>query len=136
MDIVPILGAGATIISVTLALVGFIMTQARSTRDAWQAADRALAEGEAKARHTLSSTLQTAVSKLEGEIDRLKREAYRREEAQQLETRLGTSLSRLEAKLDRHGEQMAQLVVLDASVKHCTEQMAQLTTRLNAQAQR
>ena len=102
MDIVPILGAGATIISVTLALVGFIMTQARSTRDAWQAADRALSEGEAKARHTLANTLQAAVSKLEAEIDRLFLERF---DCSEEKYRMAKAIAGLQEPILRRGSQ-------------------------------
>jgi hypothetical protein len=128
--------ASATSASVVaiLAILGFVLAQAKSLRELIAAGDKAMAEAESKARHGFANAVTAAQMELRRDVEMLKREAFLKTEARDLEQRLGTLLGRIEAKVDRQGEQLGALMALETSIRMCSEQIKGVMGRLDQRA--
>ena len=69
-----------------------------------------------RGRHDLRNTVQNSFTKVETDLDRLKREAVRREDMSAIETRLTAMLAKMETKLDKMGEHLSDYKALEKQV--------------------
>ncbi len=111
--------------------VGFILAQSANLRRVIECGDQAVRDVESKARHVLAAATQRVADDLRRDVESLKREAYRKEEAREMEQRITAAFARVEGKLDRQGEQIGHLLALDAAMRACNAQMASLVQRLD-----
>lgn len=129
MDLATLAGLGS-LLTAALGAIGFFLAQGANLRKLIESGDQAVRDGESKARHALASACQRADDEMRRDVEQLKRESYRRDEAREMEGRIMTAVSRFEAKLDRQGEQIAHLLALDGSLKACSEQVRELMAKL------
>lgn len=88
-------------------------------------------ESESKQRHTMASSLQLMLAKQEGELRDLQRTTVRHEQMDALEIRLNVSLSKLEIKVDRLGEQMQEIIAIRTKLEAVLNMMSRINDRLD-----
>ena len=129
MDLAALAGFGS-LVTAALGAIGFFLAQGANLRKLIESGDHAVREGESKARHMLAGASQKVADELRRDVEQLKRESYRREEARDMEGRITQVVLRVEGKVDRQGEQIAHLLALDGNLKACGEQVRELMGRL------
>ena len=82
-----------------------------------------------RGRHDLRNAVHTSFTKVETDIDRLKREAVRREDMSAIETRLTAMLQKVETKLDKMGEQINGYTSLEKQVGNLERHMNDVARR-------
>jgi cell division protein FtsX len=116
-------GSVASLISVAITLLltlfgafRFVTAMADTLRkeiDAAKENSRLIAEkgdeAEARHRHAMANQLQQLVGKMDADIRQLQRETVRQEQLNSLESRIGNSLGKIEAKVDKFSEMAAEL---------------------------
>lgn len=140
-EVTTLIGALAGIVTVVLALLGYVSSQSKALRETIMSGDKAsvveaarLCDGEGKQRHSMANVMQTQVVQVRNDVETLKREAVRRDDLNALDVRWGQSLSRLESKLDRQAEQLTELAALKATMASCTERLGEVMKRLDTRA--
>jgi hypothetical protein len=129
MDLATLAGLGS-LLTASLGAIGFFLAQGANLRKLIESGDEAVREGESKARHTLAVACQRSADDLRRDVETLKRETFRREEAREMEGRITTQMARIETKVDRHTDQMAEMMSLKGSLNACIEQVKELAGRL------
>lgn len=129
MDLATLAGIGS-LVTAAFGAIGFFIAQSANLRKLIEAGDRAVRDGEAKARHALAATAQRASDELRRDVEALKRDSFRRDEAREMETRLSATMIRIETKVDRHTDQMGEMMSLKGSLSACIEQVRELAGRL------
>lgn len=109
-------------VSVT-ALIGFFTTRAAHVRALIDQVVGQSSAAEAASREALASLLRDADNKLSIEVEALKRDIFRRQDAEHMETRISDGMKALSAKVDLQGDRVSQLLSLDGSMKATAEQM-------------
>lgn len=115
-----------------IGVIGYFTARDANLRKAIEEGDDEVRTSQQAARHAAQNVVQGAMNDLHRKIEILQRESFRRDEAREMEGRLRGDFSRVETKLDRQGEQIGQLLAIDGSLKACTDQVRELTNRLNA----
>jgi hypothetical protein len=129
MDLATLAGIG-TLVTATLGSIGFFIAQGANLHKLIESGDDAVREDESRARHKLAAMTQRASDELRRDVETLKRETFRRDEAREMEVRLTTAMARIETKVDRHTDQMAEMMSLKGSLNSCIEQVKGLAGRL------
>ena len=124
------LAGGGSMVTAALGAIGFFVAQGANLRKLIESGDDAVRQGEAKARHTLAAAAQRAADELRRDVETLKRETFRREEAREMEGRIMAQMARIETKVDRHTDQMAEMMSLKGSLNTCIDQVKELAGRL------
>lgn len=70
-----------------------------------------------KSRHDEKGNTTTVIMRLEGEVDRLKRETVRREDMTAIETRLTAAVVKIESKVDQITDKLAGFRILERQVE-------------------
>lgn len=70
-----------------------------------------------KGRHELANLMQVQLTKMETELDRLRRETVRREDMAAIEGRLTSMFTKIETKVDVITERLAQFPALEKQVQ-------------------
>lgn len=83
-----------------------------------------------KSRHDVANFIQVQLTKLDGEIERLKRETVRREDMQAIEGRLTTAMAKMESKVDTLGERLGAFSMLEKQVQQLDRRLDALLSRL------
>ncbi|HWL69161.1 MAG TPA: hypothetical protein VNS22_12340 [Geminicoccus sp.] len=89
-------------------------------------------EREAKSRHDLANKVQADQARMEMLIRQLDRDAARKEEMHAVERRLGESLAKFEAKLDRLGDGLSKMAAFDGNVRGLSDKMTWLAERIES----
>lgn len=89
-------------------------------------------DGIERARSTERGGFQAMLSRLENDLERLKRETVRREELQQLETRLTQQVGKIEAQIGRIGDRLSALAVLEATSKQNADRLDRLVALMES----
>lgn len=129
MDLATFAGLGS-LMTAALGAIGFFLAQSANLRKLIESGDQAVRDSESKGRHLLAVASQKVSDEIRRDVEQLKRESYRREEARDMEGRITQVVLRVEGKVDRQGEQIAHLLALDGNLKACTEQVRDLMARL------
>lgn len=69
-----------------------------------------------KSRHDMSNLMQLNMNRIEVDVERLKREAVRREDMNAIENRLTAMLTKMEGKVDLIAEKVGAFAVLEKQV--------------------
>jgi len=93
---------------------------------------KASLETEAKSRHDLANKCATDLARIEMTIRQLDRDAARKEEMHAVERRLGESLAKFEAKLDRLSDGLAKVAAFDGNVRGLSDKMTWLAERIDS----
>lgn len=108
---------------VILALLTFVVMSHRyqtdkidTTKEQFRTELRALAESESKRRHDLGNNVHAKLGTMELNLNRLEREAVRRDELSAMEGRINLVFDKLFAKLDMVTDRMAAVPMLEKQV--------------------
>jgi hypothetical protein len=104
--------------------------QVRAARVESEARLEKIVESELKSRHLMIGNITAITSKIETDLDRLKRESVRREEVTSLENRMNTILLKIETKLDSLVSRLGDLRGLEAQIKATGERLDEISKRL------
>ena len=129
MDLAALAGLGS-LVTAALGAVGFFLAQVATLRKLIEAGDKAVREAEGRARHDIANRMQAADTEMRRDVEQLKREAFRRDEAREMEGRFTMTMARIEAKMDRQGEQIGEMLSLKGSLNACIEQVRELASRM------
>lgn len=115
-------GAIASAVVAALAVFGALFTSFRyfvasieAVRVEASGALKAQAAQDSKARHDAANMLTVNQTRLENDVERLKRETVRREEITALETRMTAGQTRIENKVDKLDEKIDLLLTRRAA---------------------
>jgi hypothetical protein len=89
-----------------------------------------MVEAEMRSRNAMIGNVTAVTKKIEGDLERLKREAVRREEVASLETRMNAILMKIETKLDYLVEKLGDWRGLEAQIKLTGERLDGISKRL------
>jgi hypothetical protein len=89
-----------------------------------------VAEVEMRSRNAMIGNVSTVAKKIEIDLERLKREAVRREEMASLESRMNAILMKIETKLDHLVEKLGDWRGLEAQIKVTGERIEGISKRL------
>ena len=129
MDLTTLATLGS-LLTPAFGALGFFLAQGAKLREQIEAGDKAVRDTVSNARHALANQMQTADSELRRDLEQLKREAYRREDARELKGELTMTVTRIEGKVDQQANQLAELLSLKASLNYCVEQVRDVAQRL------
>lgn len=88
------------------------------------------AESMSKQVHQYANSAQTVSATLQTELRALQQTAVRHEQMDALESRLNTSLSKIEVKVDRLAETAGEIVAIKVQLQTTNSQLERLITRL------
>ncbi len=136
-----ILGVGTTMLGVFFAFFRFVAAGTESVRaDVFEQIRIArvesdqritqVAEVEMRSRNAMIGNVSTVAKKIEIDLERLKREAVRREEMASLESRMNAILMKIETKLDHLVEKLGDWRGLEAQIKVTGERIEGISKRL------
>ena len=104
--------------------------QVRSVRTESELRVEKLGESEGKSRHSMAGNITAITTKIEADLDRLRRETVRREEMASLEARMNVILMKIETKLDGLFEKFSEWRGLEAQMKSTGERLDGIAKRL------
>lgn len=130
LDVATLAEVGASI-TAFLGAIGYFAARDANLRKAIEEGDDDVRQTETTARTAVANAYQRTADELRRDVEQLKRDSFPRAEARDMEGRIRSDFSRVETKLDRQGEQIGQLLAIDGSLKACTDQVRELTNRLN-----
>ncbi len=136
-----LVGVGTTLLGVFFAFFRFITAgteavrtelgeQLRVARGETEQRISKVAEAEMRARNAVVGSVSATTKKIEVDLERVKREAVRREEMASLETRMNTILMKIETKLDHLVEKFGDWRGLEAQIKMTGERLDGISKRL------
>jgi hypothetical protein len=123
----------AVLFTAGMALAGLfklINTAAESIRKEMLAEMDKRDASNSKARHDGMNRVATDMLKLEGQIGTLQRETVRREDLQQIETRLTQAIARLDNKMDLVTDKLSGFVALEKQVNLLDARLGRTLSRL------
>ena len=137
-----LLGLGMTMLGLLFTFFRFVGTGIESVRTELAELVRAarsdsegriekIAESELKSRHVMIGNMTTVTSKIEADIDRLKRETVRREEMTSLENRMNSILMKIETKLEGLVEKFSDWRGLVGQIKSTGERLVGIAKRFH-----
>lgn len=130
MDLTTLATLGS-LLTAAIGLIGFLQAQGSKLRERIETGDQAVREAEDKARHALASRMHATCLEMRRDVEQLKRDSYRRDEARDLKNELTMTVTRIEGKVDQQANQLAELLSLKASLNYCVEQVRDVAQRLS-----
>lgn len=139
------IGSLSSIVSVALAMLlalfgafRYVTAQGEALRrEIGSASEKAtllvdkLSESEGKRRHDLANQMQSTYAKLEVDMRSLQRDAVTQQQINALEARVGTTLSKIEQKVDRLGETSAEIAAMRITLQTLAQQIDRMSRRLD-----
>jgi hypothetical protein len=136
-----LLGVGTTMLGVFFAFFRFVAAgtdavraelseQLRAASTESEVRINKIAESETRSRNIMMGNITALTTKIETDLDRLKRETVRREELASHETRMNAILVKIETKLDGIVEKVGDWRGLEAQIKLTGERLDGISKRL------
>lgn len=83
-----------------------------------------------KSRHDMANSLQAQLSRIEQDVERLKREAVSKADLTAIENRLSTMFAKVEGKVDALNDRLLPLLALEKQVQSIDNRLAEALRRI------